>query len=121
MSRNMTGEQFSPSMMGIFLKSTRPAPPENVQRTTLNVQRSTQKSRMGTGAVGNSQLSTLNSQLCRSASRCALRQIIPSRSFGTRDKESSHQRWSLLRSVKMGDKHRRESIRTIHVSRITIH
>src|SRR5437899_348875 len=78
------------------------------QRTTGTYPRFTRSTRNAATETPNpklqapniSQLSTLNHQLCRSRSLFALRQIIQSRSFGTRARESSRPKWNSSRSVK---------------------
>src|SRR5438552_19017330 len=50
------------------------------------------------------QLSTLNHQPRHRVGLCALAQVTPSRSFGTRARESSRPKWSSSRSAKMEDR-----------------
>src|SRR5206468_8237667 len=65
----------------------------NAEHPTPNVQCRTE-----TGVMKNSQLSTLNHQLCRGVSLCALRQTTQSPSFGTLARERSEEHTSELQS-----------------------
>src|SRR5437763_14368316 len=67
----------------------------NAEHPTTNVQCQTE-----TGVMKNSQLSTLNHQLYRGVSLCALRQTTQSPSFGTLARESSRRRWNSSRFAK---------------------
>src|SRR6184192_824478 len=75
-------EQSCRAMTGICLKCTR----------RLRVETETPNPKLQAPNI--SQLSTLNHQLCRSGSLFALRQIIPSRSFGTRVRGLSRPKWN---------------------------
>ena len=81
-------ERSCRAMTGICLKCTR----------RLRVETETPNPKLQAPNI--SQLSTLNHQLCRSGSLFALRQIIPSRSFGTRVRESSRPKWNLSQFAK---------------------
>src|SRR5437588_9868857 len=79
-------------------------------------------------APGKLQTSSFNLRPSRRVSRCGQSQATALRSSPMRDRASSLRKWSSLRCVKMGDKRRRESkieirdsVRTIHESRITNH